>query len=79
MITSVAALRTMSPFLRRRNEPHDVQVKTVVVDDLKEESLASTADDNADDYASKELVTALDPDMNPGELTFEEGTHRILC
>ena len=41
--------------------------------DVKNEKGSGDSDVEEGDAASKELTTAVDPDLNPGGLTFEEG------
>ena len=68
MSASVASLRKLIPSLRKREPSEDVPVETVG-EDVKREKSAS----DSEDEASKEVTTAVDPDLNPGTLSFEEG------
>ncbi|CDO71025.1 hypothetical protein BN946_scf184844.g29 [Trametes cinnabarina] len=57
----------------RTSEEADERVSTLPVDeqlDVKRKKSADESDDTS--VASKEITTAVDPDLNPGELSFEE-------
>ncbi len=80
MSSTLGSIRKYLPTLRKREGSVASSPTTdVPVEENLDEKRGKLDGDSDVDVASKEVTTAVDPDLNPGELTFEEGERTAYC
>ena len=79
MSNTLGSLRKYLPTLKNREgSTTSSPTPDVPVEENLDEKSGKLDSDSDVDVASKEVATAVDPDLNPGGLSFEEG-ERALC
>ncbi len=80
MSNTLGSIRKYLPTLRKREGSVASSPTTdAPVEENLDEKRGKLDGDSDVDVASKEVTTAVDPDLNPGELTFEEGERTLHC